>query len=53
MADDIDPETIKVFNACNDYLSALIELAENAPDAKEKANAAGTEWDKLDKEKGK
>jgi hypothetical protein len=46
---DVDTDTVIKYNVCNDYLQALIKLVDNAPDAKIKADAAGIEWDKLEK----
>lgn len=50
MLDEIDPKTVAFYGVCNEYLQALIKLAD-APTVENKAAAdiAGAEWDKQEK----
>lgn len=50
MLDEIDPKIVEFYDVCNEYLRALIRLAD-APTVENKAAAdiAGAEWDKQEK----
>jgi len=54
MLDEIDPKTVAFYDVCNEYLQALIKLAD-APTVENKAAAdvAGAEWEEQEKKNGK